>query len=1059
MMKVASPLRPSSAPRLLSLLCVAAALLLGGILGIASRGAAAQMAESIGVTYGQPKVFPAEFNGDLSKLPALQITIGEPRIQRPLLRGPPSMKQPTLAPPPPAPAISGAPLVPMPGPLQNFPGLSKTDLCTGGTCGGGWPPDPNGDVGPSHYIQVVNTAVAIYNKTGTLLASFTENQLWSGAASPPCTGNSQGDPVALYDWLADRFVITWFAFTSSSGPFYQCIAASKTSDPVAGGWWLYPVRMDPGTAGTPPAGYLNDYAKFGLWHDCLYMGANEFLGFGAYQGASFASFSRADMYSGAPLTYSLGFLAYPANSVFAMFPSNNNGKGANAAQPGTPNYFVMESLTSFAFQVRKFTAGPNCGAGGTLGAPTSVSQTSYGTTTYGSVVPQPNTTIKLDNIDDRIMQKVQYRKIGGAESLWVTHNVQGASSLTAMQWAQINVSGGTIVTTPVQQQIHQPDTTLWRWMGSLAVDGQGNMALGYSTSNGTAPNFPSIAYSGRLAGDPLNTLPQTETQLIAGAGSQVNNCGGASCDRWGDYSSMSVDPLDDCTFWYTTEYYSSQANGNAGNWQTRIGSFKFPSCVAAQTNVALASAGAVASASSTFSAAFPVAAVNNGDRTGAGWGAGGGWNDATLGVFPDYVQIVFNGWKTIDHVIAYTLQDNVANPIEPTDSTTFSLYGVTAFTVQGWNGTNWVTLGTVSGNNLVKRTVNFSAFTTDRIRINVTNALNSYSRIVEIEAFGVPAASQQNNVAAAALGGVASASSTFSAGYPVAAVNNGDRTGAGWGAGGGWNDATAGIFPDLVQIVFNGQKTIDHVIVYTLQDNFGSPVEPSDVMTFSNYGVTAFDVQGWNGVAWVTLGTVNGNNLVKRRVNFSAFTTDRIRINVTNALAAYSRIVEVEAFGVAAGPEQSNVASVDAAAVASASSSFSAGYPVAAVNNGDRAGIVWGSGGGWNDATLGVFPDFVQILFNGSKTIDRVIVYTLQDNFGSPVEPADTMTFGTWGITDFSVDGWNGSTWVPLGTVTGNNLVKRTVNFAAFATDRIRVNVNNALNSYSRIVEIEAWGN
>jgi len=101
----------------------------------------------------------------------------------------------------------------------------------------------------------------------------------------------------------------------------------------------------------------------------------------------------------------------------------------------------------------------------------------------------------------------------------------------------------------------------------------------------------------------------------------------------------------------------------------------------------------------------------------------------------------------------------------------------------------------------------------------------------------------------------------------------------------------------------------------------------------------------------------------------------------------------------------------------------------------------------------------VQILFNGSKTIDRVIVYTLQDNFGSPVEPADTMTFGTWGITDFSVDGWNGSTWVPLGTVTGNNLVKRTVNFAAFATDRIRVNVNNALNSYSRIVEIEAWGN
>src|SRR5881394_3911858 len=102
------------------------------------------------------------------------------------------------------------------------------------------------------------TLVAISN-SGARLAAFTENQLWSGAASPPCTGSSQGDPVALYDWLADRFVLTWLAFSSSSGPFYQCIAASKTSDPVAGGWWLYAVRMDPGTAGTPPVGYLNDY--------------------------------------------------------------------------------------------------------------------------------------------------------------------------------------------------------------------------------------------------------------------------------------------------------------------------------------------------------------------------------------------------------------------------------------------------------------------------------------------------------------------------------------------------------------------------------------------------------------------------------------------------------------------------------------------------------------------------------------------------------------------------------------------------------------------------------
>jgi len=118
-----------------------------------------------------------------------------------------------------------------------------------------------------------------------------------------------------------------------------------------------------------------------------------------------------------------------------------------------------------------------------------------------------------------------------------------------------------------------------------------------------------------------------------------------------------------------------------------------------------------------------------------------------------------------------------------------------------------------------------------------------------------------------------------------------------WAPGGGWNDATANTYPDWVQITFNGTQTIDHVVVYTLQDNYTNPVEPTDTMTFSLYGITDFNVQGWNGSAWVTLGTVSGNNLVKRTVNFSAFTTDRIRVNVTNALASYSRIVEIEAWG------------------------------------------------------------------------------------------------------------------------------------------------------------------
>lgn len=542
------------------------------------------------VPHEMEKVSPFEFRGDLRNLPYAPVGAdASQRPYRPLLK-PPVTKKYLLAPlvEPQLPSAP-VPLAPMPGPIQNFAGLNFADSCgtPGSQCGAGWPPDPNGDIGLNHYIEAVNEAYAIYSKNGALLASFTENQLWSAGGTNPCNGNSQGDPIVIYDPPADRWILTYFAFPISAGnpasPMYQCIAVSKTSDPVAGGWWLYPLRMDPGTAGEPPVGALNDYPKFGIWTDCLYMAANEFIfPGGTFAGTAYASFSRSDMYSGLPLTWSLGFINN-TTGPFTMIPSNLRG----APPPtGTPNYFVSESTTEFFFEVRKFTAGANCGSGGSLGAPVNVSQAAYNSPDTGSpnfateIIPQPGTTTMLDAIGDRLMQKVQYRKVGAAESLWVTHTVRTgtASSTTGSQWAQINVTGGTIATTPVQQQIYAPDATLYRWMGSLAVDKDGNMALGYSTANGTSPNFPSIAYSGRLAADPLNTLPQTETQLIAGSGSQTNNCGGAPCTRWGDYSAMSVDPADDCTFWYINQFYNSVANGAIGNWQTRIGSFKFPSC-------------------------------------------------------------------------------------------------------------------------------------------------------------------------------------------------------------------------------------------------------------------------------------------------------------------------------------------------------------------------------------------------------------------------------------------------------------------------------------------------
>ncbi len=518
-----------------------------------------------------PKVAPKVFKGDVRDLPQiatkqrLKAELEAPQTLKQERVGRAAVQTPNLT------------LGQMPSPSLNFPGLSRTDICTGGQCGGGIPPDTNGDVGPTVYIQGVNVSYGIFDKTtGARIAAFTEDALFSGTGTF-CDGNGGGDPVVLHDPLADRWILTHLAYgpAASTGPFYECIAVSRSSDPVGGGWFLYTVRMDQGQV---PANTLNDYPKFGIWTDCLYFAFNGYqMPSGSYNGAGFGSLSRSALYSGAPLTGALGFLAGTGPDAFTMIPGNLEASGPTGLPPaGTRDYFVSESIANFSWKVRKLTPGSNCGGGGNLSAPTTVGQAAY--SFPGADVTQPNTTNLLDSTGDRLMQKVQYRKVGDAESLWVVHTAR-AGSTDRPQWAQLNVTGGTISTTPAQQEIYSPDTTLNRWMGSIAADHDGNVALGYSTSS--AGSFPSIAYSGRLAGDPPNTLAQGETQLVAGSGSQVNTCGGAPCHRWGDYSSMSVDPSDGCTFWFTSEYYADQAGGSTGSWNTRIGSFRFPQCIAA----------------------------------------------------------------------------------------------------------------------------------------------------------------------------------------------------------------------------------------------------------------------------------------------------------------------------------------------------------------------------------------------------------------------------------------------------------------------------------------------
>jgi hypothetical protein len=441
-----------------------------------------------------------------------------------------------------------------PTPLANFDGLDFTSW------GSGFPPDTVGDVGPNHYVQAVNSAFAVYNKTGTRLTAVTFNNFWGTVATgTQCAGSHRGDPTVVYDPQHDRWVVADFAFAGggTAVPFYECVAVSKTADPT-GAYWLYAIRTD--DAAHP---WFSDYPKMGVWHDGLYMTVNMFNSALSFQESRVWAFNLTDMIAGASLRSVV--IDLNTSSEFSLLPGNYRGTLPPASRE---ELVIGESQTAFGFNVYKFKPNYTTPASSTFTGPTVVSQASY-TAPAGS---NPSPANGLDTVQgDNLKMQAQYRNIGGTESLWVSHSA--GTTPNSIQWAQINVTGGTINTTPVQQQIYGNLSSdgLYRWIPSLAVDRQGNMMLGYSASSASV--FPSIRYNGRLATDTPNTLPQGEVVLQAGSGSESGSCNG-TCTRWGDYSTMSVDPSDDCTFWYSTLYFST--SGLA--WRTRIGAVKFTQC-------------------------------------------------------------------------------------------------------------------------------------------------------------------------------------------------------------------------------------------------------------------------------------------------------------------------------------------------------------------------------------------------------------------------------------------------------------------------------------------------
>ncbi|TDR42088.1 putative repeat protein (TIGR01451 family) [Tahibacter aquaticus] len=454
-----------------------------------------------------------------------------------------------------------------PAPIANFDGLDFANF------GATYPPDANGDVGPVHYIQAINASIGIFRKSdGFRVAAFTLDTFMSqGSFGNLCDTNNRGDAVVLYDTFEDRWVITDIAFTldgsgnviSPPGAF-QCFAVSKTGDPVSGGWNYYSI---------PIAGGINDSPKLGIWPDGIYMSANllNLQSPNAFIAPRVYALNKAQMYAGQPSVQIVSFDAPSAD--FSLLPSNARLQ-TGTPTAGTPNYYVstwqfLNGLTVYKFHVDW----DRIGLSSFTGPDVPLAATSWPNASVANAPSLGGNT--LDVVQIRAMAQAQYTNLGGAESVWATHTVRRANTtgFAAPRWYQVNVTGGTVAANLPQSATWDPDgaNVMHRFIPSLAINRAGDMALGYSTSSSTTK--PALNYAGRLAADPINTFSQTEQLLIQGTGTQTGTCAGGTCTRWGEYSAMALDP-DGCTFWMTGEYYAADGL----NYQTRIGSFSYPSC-------------------------------------------------------------------------------------------------------------------------------------------------------------------------------------------------------------------------------------------------------------------------------------------------------------------------------------------------------------------------------------------------------------------------------------------------------------------------------------------------
>jgi len=431
---------------------------------------------------------------------------------------------------------------------NGFPGYSVPDA----------PPDVNLAVGDTQVLQWVNVSYAVFDKnTGAIIQGpILGNAFWSGFGGP-CQSSNSGDIIAQWDKIAHRWVATQNVFSS---PYMTCVAISTSAD-ATGSYYRFAFQQ-PG---------FPDYPKWGIWPDAYYQSQNNFGPSGAlFIGAYACAYERAKMLVGDSTakqicfqtgTFDDSLLPGDLDSAASLPPS-----GQAEAYLGSIDNGSTTSVYQYLFHV-DFANPSNStftGEGGTM--PITVAAFSLACGGNGACIPQPSPGEKLDSLGDRLMYRLAYRNFSGDHQTWlVSHSVTAGSSV-GERWYEFRAPENSTTLSVYQQGTFAPDSN-YRWMGSIAMDQNQNIILGYSVSSSST--FPSISYTGRAPTDPLGTM-QSEASIQPGAGSQIN-----TSSRWGDYTSMAIDEADDCTMWYTAEYYTATASFD---WSTRLASLKFNGC-------------------------------------------------------------------------------------------------------------------------------------------------------------------------------------------------------------------------------------------------------------------------------------------------------------------------------------------------------------------------------------------------------------------------------------------------------------------------------------------------